>query len=188
MGYCLCGMMNEQKSFKKKKLLQFWNSTSSTPIDQPNNQHGFIFLLYFKNFFNLLNDLECISDYLTQFETFFHLIGNIFGMKFIYLEYYLADDFMAFICKIEWNWSLRCLVGSVLAYYDVKIRFKPQVRHQNENVKKNIFSVTSFQQISGKNSESKTELEMKSISKICCSESTLNCRSRHLCIKLTHTT
>ena len=51
--------------------------------------------------------------------------------------------------------------------------------------KKNV----SSQQISGKNSESKLKkLPWKVSQKICRSESTLNCRSRPLCIKLTHTT
>ena len=40
---------------------------------------------------------------------------------------------------------------------DVKLRFKPQVRHQNENIS----SVTFSQQISGKNSDSKLKLPLK---------------------------
>ena len=44
------------------------------------------------------------------------------------------------------------------------------------------------QQISGKNSESKTTLSWKSFPKICQLESTLNSRSRYSRIKLTYTT
>ena len=47
-------------------------------------------------------------------------------------------------------------------------------------------SAISSQQISGKNSENKY-IAMK-IKQIRCLESSLSCRSRHLCIKLTHTT
>ena len=51
----------------------------------------------------------------------------------------------------------------------------------------NISSATSSQQISGKTLRV-NKTAMKSFSTICRSETTLNCRSRHSCIKITHTT
>ena len=55
---------------------------------------------------------------------------------------------------------------------------------------KSISSAIFSQLISGKNSESKYNCHDKFLRKteICRSKSNLNCRSRHLCIKLTHTT
>ena len=68
------------------------------------------------------------------------------------------------------------------------IRWKARVRAPGQTSKQNtksISSTISSQQISGKNSESKIKLPWKVSQKICHSESTLNSRSLHLCIKLT---
>ena len=71
-------------------------------------------------------------------------------------------------------------------------RFKPHVRHQNENIKTNISSEVRklflrrfpLSRFLAKTLR-KNKIAMKFKKKNCCSESTLNCRSRHLCIKLT---
>ena len=92
--------------------------------------------------------------------------------------------FIAQLCWLKHTHILSCLVVTEPATNAVSwlIRRKArgpgpgQISKQNA---KNIFSAIYSQQISGINSESKIKLR---------SESTLNCRSRHLCLKLTHTT
>ena len=68
-------------------------------------------------------------------------------------------------------------------------RRKAMVRVPGQTSKRNTKSIStsiSSQQISGKNSESKIKLlwKVSHKKKICRSESTLNCRSRHLCITI----
>ena len=73
------------------------------------------------------------------------------------------------------------------------VRGKARVRAPSQalkrNMKKNYISSTIYsRQISGQNSETRKLLPWKFSQPICRSEPTLNCRFRHLCIKLTHTT
>ena len=71
-------------------------------------------------------------------------------------------------------WSSRQCVGKA------RVRVPGQTSKRNT---KSISSTISSQHISGKNSESKNKIAMKSFSKNLSSKSPLNCRSRHLCIK-----
>ena len=81
------------------------------------------------------------------------------------------------------NGSRRSLVDSVLA-----IRRKARIRALGQTAKQNIkrvfprrFPLSRFMAIILR----VNNIAMISFSKICHSESTLNCRSRHICIKLT---
>ena len=70
---------------------------------------------------------------------------------------------------------------------DEKPVFESQVRHQNE-IRKVFLRRFPLSRFLAKTLRKKIKLPRKVSQKICRSESTLNCRSRHLCIKLTHTT
>ena len=71
------------------------------------------------------------------------------------------------------------------------IRRKARVRVTDQTSKQNTKSISSALSSLSRllvKTLSLNKIAMKSFSKICHSASTLNCRSRHLCIKLTHTT
>ena len=76
-----------------------------------------------------------------------------------------------------WN-----LIGSASRLLDVRTRLKPQIRRQNEIIKKNILRWLPTRRFLAKTLRA-NKFDMKDI---CRSESTLNCRSRHSRIKLTH--
>ena len=79
-------------------------------------------------------------------------------------------------------WSSRYCVGLL----DEKPGFESQARHQNE-VQKVFLRRFPLSRFLAKTLRV-NKIAMKSFQQICRSESALNCRSRHLCIKLTHTT